>query len=39
MTFIKTVDLRHFQTLIAYKPMGSYIHSLTLPVTEFYPLF
>ncbi len=39
MTFIKTVDSRHFQALITYKPMGSYLRSLTLRVTESYPLF
>ena len=39
MTFLKTVDSKHFQAVIAYKPMGSYIHFLTLRVTESYPLF
>ncbi len=39
MTFLKTVDAKHFQTEIPYKPMGRYAHFLTVRVTESYPLF
>ena len=39
MTFLKTVDVKHFQKEITYKPMGSYVHFLTLRITESYPLF
>lgn len=39
MTFLKTVSSQFFQTEIPYKPMGKYVHFLTVRVTESYPLF
>ncbi|MEG4865462.1 MULTISPECIES: type I-D CRISPR-associated protein Cas7/Csc2 [unclassified Microcoleus] len=39
MTFLKTVDSKFFHTNIPYKPMGKYVHFLTVRVTESYPLF
>ncbi|NJM70040.1 MAG: type I-D CRISPR-associated protein Cas7/Csc2 [Scytonema sp. RU_4_4] len=39
MNFLKTVDAKHFHTEIPYKPMGKYVHFLTIRVTESYPLF
>jgi len=39
MTFIKTIDSKHFHSEIPYKPMGKYVHFLTVRVTESYPLF
>ncbi|KYC39371.1 type I-D CRISPR-associated protein Csc2 [Scytonema hofmannii PCC 7110] len=39
MNFLKTVDTKHFHTDIPYKPMGKYVHFLTIRVTESYPLF
>mgnify|MGYP003493194798 CR=1 FL=1 len=40
MTFLKNVDqTKCFQNEIPYKPMGKYIHFLTIRVTESYPLF
>jgi len=39
MNFLKTVDAKFFQTEIPYKPMGKYVHFLTVRVTESYPLF
>ncbi len=39
MTFLKTVDAKFFHSEIPYKPMGKYVHFLTLRVTESYPLF
>jgi CRISPR-associated protein Csc2 len=39
MNFLKTVDVKHFQDKIPYKPMGKYVHFLTVRVTESYPLF
>ncbi|CAD5984254.1 hypothetical protein PCC9214_05248 [Planktothrix tepida] len=40
MTFLKTVNSKKFfQAEIPYKPMGKYVHFLTVRVTESYPLF
>ena len=39
MTLLKTVDAKLFQSEIPYKPMGKYVHFLTIRVTESYPLF
>ena len=39
MSFLKTVDSKLFHTEIPYKPMGKYVHFLTIRVTESYPLF
>lgn len=39
MTFLKTVSSQFFQSEIPYKPMGKYVHYLTVRVTESYPLF
>ncbi|MEG5162731.1 type I-D CRISPR-associated protein Cas7/Csc2 [Microcoleus sp. AT3-A2] len=39
MAFLKTVDSKLFHANIPYKPMGKYVHFLTVRVTESYPLF
>ncbi len=39
MSFLKTIDSKHFHTEIPYKPMGKYVHFLTIRITESYPLF
>lgn len=39
MTFLKTVDSQFFHANIPYKPIGKYVHFLTVRVTESYPLF
>lgn len=39
MPFLKTIDSKFFHTEIPYKPMGKYIHFLTIRITESYPLF
>lgn len=39
MSLLKTIDSKHFHTEIPYKPMGKYVHFLTLRITESYPLF
>ncbi|EAW34720.1 type I-D CRISPR-associated protein Cas7/Csc2 [Lyngbya sp. PCC 8106] len=39
MAILKTIDAKHFHTEIPYKPMGKYVHFLTIRVTESYPLF
>jgi CRISPR-associated protein Csc2 len=39
MTFLTTVDAKHFHTEIPAKPMGKYAHFITIRVTESYPLF
>ncbi len=40
MAFLKTVDqAKSFHNEIPYKPMGKYVHFLTIRVTESYPLF
>jgi len=39
MSLLKTVDSQFFQSEIPYKPMGKYVHFLTIRITESYPLF
>jgi CRISPR-associated protein Csc2 len=39
MNFLKTVDAKHFHLEIPAKPMGKYVHFITIRVTESYPLF
>ncbi len=43
MTFLKTLNTeqqqKFFHTEIPYKPMGKYVHFLTVRITESYPLF
>lgn len=39
MAFLKTIDSKFFHNEIPYKPMGKYVHFLTVRVTESYPLF
>jgi CRISPR-associated protein Csc2 len=39
MSLLKTLDSKFFHEQIPYKPMGKYVHFLTLRVTESYPLF
>jgi CRISPR-associated protein Csc2 len=39
MNFLKTVDAKHFHAEIPAKPMGKYVHFITIRVTESYPLF
>lgn len=39
MSFLKTVESKLFQSEIPYKPMGKYVHFLTVRITESYPLF
>lgn len=43
MTFLKTINAadstKFFHDVISYKPMGKYVHFLTVRVTESYPLF
>lgn len=39
MSLLKTIDQTFFHTEIPYKPMGKYVHFLTVRVTESYPLF
>ncbi|MBD2392676.1 type I-D CRISPR-associated protein Cas7/Csc2 [Cyanobacterium aponinum FACHB-4101] len=39
MSFLKSIESKHFHTEIPYKPMGKYVHFLTIRVTESYPLF
>jgi len=39
MTLLKNFDSSFFHTEIPYKPMGKYVHFLTVRVTESYPLF
>ncbi len=38
MTFLKSIDSKFFHDAIPPKPMGKYVHFLTLRVTESYPL-
>ena len=39
MTFLKSIESKFFHSDIPYKPMGKYVHFLTVRVTESYPLF
>ncbi|MBW4554447.1 MAG: type I-D CRISPR-associated protein Cas7/Csc2 [Trichormus sp. ATA11-4-KO1] len=39
MSFLKTVESKFFQSKIPYKPMGKYVHFITVRITESYPLF
>ncbi|MBN4002818.1 type I-D CRISPR-associated protein Cas7/Csc2 [Nostoc sp. LPT] len=39
MVLLKTVEPKFFQAEIPYKPMGKYVHFLTIRITESYPLF
>ena len=39
MSLLKTLDKNFFHAEIPYKPMGKYVHFLTVRVTESYPLF
>jgi len=39
MSFLKSIESKHFHAEIPYKPMGKYVHFLTIRVTESYPLF
>ncbi|CAN1211670.1 CRISPR-associated protein Csc2 [Tumidithrix helvetica PCC 7403] len=39
MNFLKTVDASLFHSEIPAKPMGKYVHFITIRVTESYPLF
>ncbi len=39
MALLKTVDAKFFHQEISYKPMGKYVHFLTIRITESYPLF
>ena len=39
MSLLKSLDSKFFHTEIPYKPMGKYVHFITIRVTESYPLF
>jgi CRISPR-associated protein Csc2 len=39
MQFLNTIDAKHFHTEIPAKPMGKYVHFITIRITESYPLF
>lgn len=39
MAILKTIEPKFFQAEIPYKPMGKYVHFLTIRITESYPLF
>jgi CRISPR-associated protein Csc2 len=39
MSFLKSIESKFFHSEIPYKPMGKYVHFLTVRVTESYPLF
>ncbi|MEY3302826.1 MAG: type I-D CRISPR-associated protein Cas7/Csc2 [Pseudanabaena sp.] len=39
MTLLKSIESKFFHSDIPYKPMGKYVHFLTVRVTESYPLF
>lgn len=39
MAILKAVESKLFHTEIPYKPMGKYVHFLTVRITESYPLF
>jgi CRISPR-associated protein Csc2 len=39
MRLLKSIDSKFFHEAIPYKPMGKYVHFLSIRVTESYPLF
>jgi CRISPR-associated protein Csc2 len=39
MSLLQSIDSKFFHSKIPYKPMGKYVHFLTIRVTESYPLF
>ncbi|WP_159790224.1 type I-D CRISPR-associated protein Cas7/Csc2 [Sodalinema gerasimenkoae] len=39
MALLNTLDSKFFHQQIPYKPMGKYVHFITLRITESYPLF
>jgi CRISPR-associated protein Csc2 len=39
MNFLETIDAKHFHSEFPSKPMGKYVHFITIRVTESYPLF
>lgn len=39
MAFLKTIDSKFFHNEIPAKPMGKYVHFVTIRITESYPLF
>ena len=39
MIFLKSIDAKYFHSEIPSKPMGKYVHFVTIRVTESYPLF
>ncbi|AGY58207.1 type I-D CRISPR-associated protein Cas7/Csc2 [Gloeobacter kilaueensis] len=39
MALLSTLDPKYFHSAIPYKPMGKYVHFLTVRITESYPLF
>lgn len=39
MKFLRTLDSKFFHDVIPAKPMGKYVHLITIRVTESYPLF
>jgi CRISPR-associated protein Csc2 len=39
MALLKAIEQKFFHTEIPYKPMGKYVHFLTIRITESYPLF
>jgi CRISPR-associated protein Csc2 len=39
MKLLKSIDPKFFHEAIPYKPMGKYVHFLSIRVTESYPLF
>lgn len=39
MALLKSIEQKFFHSEIPYKPMGKYVHFLTVRVTESYPLF
>lgn len=39
MAFLKTLDSKFFHQEIPAKPMGKYVHFITIRITESYPLF
>ncbi|MBO0797282.1 MAG: type I-D CRISPR-associated protein Cas7/Csc2, partial [Blastocatellia bacterium] len=39
MTFLKSVNEKHFHPAIPPKPMGKYAHIISCRIAESYPLF